>query len=178
MNIAKALSHFEWKLVEKDEKGNPVRLKKYFTPSKKDVEAYNAILDYKEQQESVNMSQNESLAKLFIHQLLLLNNTQMYSAKRSIEVIHEILDKSLYEWCLHLQKNIGLMHLDVYLGENKEYCEAVRNSNVSKMQEIHKEEIYKNNEKMKELFNTTVSEDKMIKFVEQQINYIINKYEK
>ena len=52
MNIDKALSHFEWKL------------KNHWKPTPKDIEAYNSIIDFRDLQQSENLSKNENLAKL------------------------------------------------------------------------------------------------------------------
>jgi len=96
MNINKALEHLAWKFQN------------VWKPTDKDVQAFNSIIDFVEFQQSLNMSENEQLAKLWIHQLMLLNDTEMYSAERAIQVIDEILDKPVYEWCkkLHSQANI------------------------------------------------------------------------
>lgn len=142
MNINKALEHFEWKL------------KNSWKPTKKDVEAYNSIVDYKEIQESINLSRNENLAKLWIHQMILLSNTDSYTGERCIQVIDEILDKSVYHWCLEMKEQLPMMQF-----------RALRKLNSSD----------------KELSKTLcleVSEDNIIKFVEKQITRIINKYEK
>ena len=95
MNINKALEHLEWKF------------KNSWRPTKTDVEAYNSIVEYKELQESRNLSQNENLAKLWIHQMILLSNTDSYSGTRCIEVIDEILTKSVYDWCLRNERAVA-----------------------------------------------------------------------
>ena len=142
MNINKALEHFEWKF------------KHSWRPTATDIEAYNAILDYKAKQESYNLSQNENLAKLWIHQMILLSNTDSYSGTRCIEVVDEILTKSVYEWCLELKEQLPMMNfraLQKKLGTDDELKKAL---------------IYE------------ISEANIIKFVEAEITRIIDKYEK
>lgn len=164
MNIEKALEHFEWKF------------KNHWKPTKKDLEAYNAILDYKEIQETKNLSENENLAKLWIHQLMLLNKTKMYSSERAIQAIDEILNTSVYSWCKELHRQIGFMQWNVMLGD--EYSKALEEGNITKMQNISTKLI---DEKEKEIWNLLtkeVKEENIIKFVSGQITRIINKFEK
>ena len=142
MNINKALEHFEWKF------------KNSWKPTKRDVEAYNSIVEWKELQEGYNLSQNESLAKLWIHQLILLSNTEMYTGERCINVIDEILDKSVYDWCLELQKQLSIMKFNALSKEGG------------------------SDEELNEALQWKPTEEYVIKFVEQHITRIMNKYEK
>lgn len=163
MNIDKALSHFKYKLTNS------------WKPTPTDIKAYNAILDYKELQESDNLSSNESLAKLWIHQLVLLSNTNAYSGKRSIQVLDEILDKSVYDWCITLKNQLPLMRfnnigLDKFpIGDLTNRTEQLERSNAI-VSEFETE--------LTEALKYSISEKDCIKFVEQQINRVINKYEK
>lgn len=174
MKIEKALSHFEWRLVNKDNKGKVTGLKNNLKPSQTDIEALNSIIEWKHTQESISMSKNESLAKLWIHQLMLLNSTEMYSAERSIQVVDEILNQSVYEWCLKLQDQIGLMHYKVELGKDEKYKDAIRNGNFTLM----KKESEKHIDFLEDSFSKKPKEESIIKFVKHQINRIINKYDK
>ena len=65
MNIDKALEHIKWKFDN------------VAPPTEKDLESFNAILDYKEKQEDINLEQNENLAKLWVHTLMMLNVTNL-----------------------------------------------------------------------------------------------------
>ena len=165
MNIEKALSHFEWKF------------KNHWRPTEKDIEAFNSIIEYKEVQQSKTMFENESLAKLWIHQLMLLNNTKRYSAQRSIQVIDEILDKPVYEWCVTMRENNVLMRFNALTAESEGVISNQKDSgyiNVKTTREIVKE-------KEKELLKAVqseITEENIIKFVEKHINRIINKFEK
>ena len=142
MNINKALEHFEWKL------------KNSWKPTKKDIEAYNSIVDYKHNQEGVNLSRNESLAKLWIHQMILLSNTDSYTGERCVQVIDEILSKSTYEWCLEMRNQLPMMNFRA-LEKNGATDEELKKALISKP-----------------------SEENIIKFVNKEITRIINKFEK
>ena len=142
MNITKALEHFQYKF------------KNNWKPTQRDIEAYNAIVDFKQLQESETMFKNELFAKMFIHQLILLSNCNSYSGERSLQVIEEILSKSVYEWCKSLKEEIPMMRFRhaVIMGEN--------------------------DEKLLNEFKYTISEENIIKFVEKEVTRLINKYEK
>ena len=100
MRIDKALEHIKWKFNNS------------WKPTPKDIEAFNAILDYREKVESINLQQNNNFAKLWIHQLILLSNSEMYTGERCIQVIDEILSKSVYDWCLELQQQLSIMRFN------------------------------------------------------------------
>lgn len=163
MDIDKALNHFEWKL------------KNHWKPTKKDIEAYNAILDFKEHRQSVSLSENELLAKMWIHQLMLLNTSNLYSAERAIQVIDEILSKSVYDWVLRLKDQTNTMRFNSLL--NKSNSNTL-NNDLKPLEVIQNslERIVSDETKLEKAFTDEVSEENIIKFVKQQINRIINKY--
>jgi hypothetical protein len=66
MNINKAIQHFEFKLVEKDSKGNVTKLKESFTPTVNDINAYNAFVEYHDKTNKQQLSDNLHFAKLYI----------------------------------------------------------------------------------------------------------------
>jgi hypothetical protein len=142
MNINKALEHFEWKF------------KNTWKPTPKDIEAYNAIVDYKQRVEDVNLAKNESLAKLWIHQLILLSNTQMYTGERCIQIINEILSKPVYQWCVELQEQLPIMKFN-----------ALTKQGASE-------------EELLEALEWKAKEDDVIRLVSKQITEIIFLYEK
>ena len=142
MNIAAALSHFEWKF------------KNHWKPTKKDLEAYNSILEWKEIIESKNLSQNESLAKLWIHQFLLLAWAQKLDSNNAIKEIDGILSRSVYEWVLVLKKDIPLLKLHL-----KDLNET-------------------STDKLLDNFLKVPDEDNLIKFVSDQITRVIVNFEK
>src|SRR5690606_3830341 len=165
MNIDKALAHFEWKF------------KNHWKPTKRDIEAYNSILEYKEIQDSINMNKNDSLAKLWIHQLILLSRSNMYTGERSIQVIDEILSKTVYEWCEILRNQIPMMRFrSVGMGKYQIDTETVLNR--SKMDSIDKEIIENFETELTEALKYEISEENIIKFVEKEISRIITKFEK
>jgi hypothetical protein len=165
MNINKALEHFEWKF------------KNSWKPTKRDLEAYNAIVDYKEIQESKSLSEHESLAKLFIHQLILLSRTNMYNGERCIQIIDEILDKSVYEWCVILKNEIPMMRFNS-IGMGKYQIDTETVLNRTKLSQINNEIINEFETELTEALISDISEENIIKFVQKEINRIINKYEK
>ena len=159
MRIDKALEHQKWRLSNSK------------NTTQKDIDAYNSIIEYKEIQDSHNLSENESLAKLWIYILMLLNNSEMYSAERSIQIIDEILQTSVYDWCKKLHKNIGLMQLNVELGQ--EYKQAVKDGNITKIDQISKELVETQPDKVLNFLKNDVKEENIIKFVEKNISRII-----
>lgn len=165
MNIQKALSHFEYKF------------KNNWKPTQKDIEAYNAIVEYKELQETKSLSENESLAKLWIHQLILLNETEMYSAERAIQVIDEILSKSVYDWAKKMHEQANIMRFKTLL-DTKEYKDALINLEYDKIKEIGSKLIDEKKVEFYKALNSDVKEENIIKFIKQQITRIINKFEK
>ena len=165
MNIERALSHIKWKFEN------------HWKPTQKDVEAYNSIIEYKELHETNNLSENELLAKLWIHQLILLNETEMYSAERSIQVIDEILSKSVYDWCLKLHLQVNIMRFKTLLN-TKEYKDALINLEFSKIKEIGSNLINEKKVEFDKSLKADVKEENIIKFVKKQITRIINKFEK
>lgn len=165
MNINKALEHFQYKF------------KNNWKPTQKDIEAYNAIVEYRELQDSLNMSKNESLAKLWIHQIILLARTNMYNGERCIQVIDEILSKSTYEWALILKEEIPMMRFN-NVGLHK-YREEKKNVyNRSQIIEINNKIIEEFETELTKTLITPISEENIIKFIEQNITRIINKFEK
>lgn len=165
MNIDKALEHFEWKF------------KNTWKPTKKDIEAYNSILDYKDTQESINMSKNESLTKLWIHQLMLFARTGLYTGETSIQTIDKILEKSVYEWCLQLKEEIPMMRFGA-IGNVKYPLEPKDYYNMTKLKERREKIITDFETELTKELKHEITEDNIIKFVEKQITRTLNKFEK
>ena len=163
MNIDKALQHFEYKL------------KNHWKPTAKDIEAYNSILDFKEHRQSVSLSENELLAKLWIHQLMLLNTSNLYSAERSIQVIDEILSKSVYDWVLRLTEQMNTMRFNASLNKSNT---NILNYDLKPLEVLGSslESLCKDEAQLQKEFTDKISEDKIIKFVEIHINRAVNKF--
>lgn len=142
MNINKALEHFQYKF------------KNVWKPTPKDIEAFNSIIEFKELCESKTMVENELFAKMFIHQLLLLSNTNSYSGERCIQVIEEILSKSVFEWVLTLKNDLPMC----------KYRHALESG--------------LNDVKLIEALKYEITEENAIKFVEREVTRLINKFEK
>lgn len=158
MDINKAIEHFEWKL------------KNVWKPSQKDIDAYNAILEYKDITETYNMSQNESLAKLWINTFIMLSLHSKNNSKDSIRQIDEMLSKSVYEWVKILNKEIP--HIKLNLLNKNDYV-----YNVTKRLEQDKEMVENEPDKLNDALEPVKIED-TIKFLETQITRVINKFEK
>lgn len=168
MNIEKALQHLEWKF------------RNTWKPTVKDIDAFNSVIQWKELQEQRTLNRNESLAKLWIEKMLLLNRTNMYSGERSIQVIDEILSKSVYECCLVLKNEIPMMRFNSVLSK---YGAEYYNNNLDALNRTTREEanskvIAEHETELTEALKYEISEDNIIKFVQKEINRIINKFEK
>lgn len=166
-NINQALKDLKWSLENKwSDK-----------VSKRDIETFNSILSYVDMQNSIKMNKNESLAKLWIHQIMLLNNTMSYSAERSIQVIDEILDKSVYEWCLKMHSQANIMAFNSVLGkDNTNTLEYILKP--LDMRKIDSNKLSKKEKECWEALTKEIKEENIIKFVEKEINRIIDKYER
>lgn len=162
-DITKAIEHFKWKFQNS------------WKPTEADIEAYNSIVQYKKLQEDVNLSKNESLAKLWIRTFILLSQTKMYSSEASINEIDKDLNKSVYDWCMILKEQIPMIRFN-NVGSDKF---PVNN-------EFDLIEMKERNAKIVEEFETELTkallyepkEEDIIRFVSGQINRIINKFEK
>jgi len=165
MNIDKALDRLRW------------RFQNSWKPNELDVEAYNSIIAYKEKQEDNNLQKNENLAKLWIHQLILLNETKMYDGERSIQIIDEILKDSVNDWCVKLHSKISQMRLNAFLIDKynlEEDSLLNRTKTIEKnsyIAEKYKDDILEFNK-----INTKIED--IIKFIKNQINRIVNDFEK
>ena len=162
MDIKKAISHFEYKL------------RNHWKPTKKDIEAYNSIVDYKEQQDSINLTQNEPLAKLFIHQFILLCRTKIMTSEMALNAIDEILNKSVYDWCELLKEEIPMMRFNS-IGLHKYPLESKDEFNITKLQERNKLIIEEFEDELLAALKIEMKTDEVIKFVEKHVNRIIVK---
>ena len=159
MNIEKALSHFQWKLKNK------------WKPTELDVEAYNSILKFKRYHEQQTLQNNTLLAKLWIEKLILLNESKMYSAERSIQVIDEILQESVYSWCVKLHSKLSQMRLNTFL-RDKYNDDDLSSLNTTKMSKTNIDIVDKYEKEIMELLKDNIKEDDIIRFVEKHITRI------
>lgn len=165
MNIDKALEHFNYKF------------KNHWKPSKTDIEAFNSILEWKEEQENKVMQDNESLCKLWIEKMILLSRTKLYDGKASIKVINEILSKSTYEWCEILNNEIPMIRFNS-VGLHKYPVEEKDVYNMTKLQERNTKIIEEYETDLTKAIKTEPKLNDTIKLVNSEINKIINKFEK
>jgi len=164
MNIEKALEYQLWRL-------------KNSKPSKKDIEAFNSILDWKELQEAKVVRHNESLAKLWMHQLILLSETEMYNGQRSIQVIDEILSKSVYQWVTTLKDKLNIMRFKAVISESGVLLPKDRN-NITELRKTMLEGLNKHPGEAQKAFDDEIKETNVIKFVNKMVNSVINKHDK
>lgn len=101
----------------------------------------------------------------------------MYSAQRAIQVIDEILEKDTYDWIKELTEQTNIMRFNTVIG-TEEYKQALNENKIEKAKNIARETMKDNEEELIKILKEEVSEDKIIRFVERQINRIITKYEK
>lgn len=165
MTIEKALEHFQYKF------------KNNWKPTQRDIEAFNSILEYKQFNETRILNENESLAKLWIHQLILMAQTRLHSSETAVKEIDKILDKSVYEWCKILTEEIPMIRFNS-IGNYKYPLKQEDEWNITKMQERNKKIVAEFETELTEAMKMQVDEDKIIKFVEANITRIINKFEK
>lgn len=161
MTINKAIDHFGWKF------------KNVWQPTKKDVEAYNAILDYIDLQQTNNLSENESLAKLFIAYFIMIVKRHGISSKEALNTIDDILKRSVYNWCKVLQSQVKVMHLAT-IGESYDLNEW----NITKIDEHNQKILQDYSQEITEAIQKQTKEEDIIKWVEGIVNGIINEYEK
>ena len=164
MDIEKAIDHFTWKF------------KNSWKPTKKDIEAFNAILDFKEHTESVNLQKNDSLAKLWIHQLILFARSGSYDGERCIQVLDGILERSVYDWCMVLKKEIPMMRFNS-VGSVKYPLEPMDYFNITKLDERNEKIVKEFETELTEAMKYEISEEDIIKFVKRQITRVLNIYE-
>lgn len=162
MKIQTALSHLKWKFQNT------------WKPSERDVEAYNAIVEYVEFQNSVNLSQNEQLAKLWIEKMILLSRSKMYNGERCIQVIDEILDKSVYEWAMILKEEIPMMRFNSVI-DSKYPLKEEDVYNISKIRERNGKIASEFEDELTAEMKHEISEENIVKFIERQVNRILQK---
>lgn len=193
MHISKAIKHLKWKFEN------------VWNITEDDIKAYKAIVNYKEHNESVNLSKNESLAKLYIFVLRRLIEKEERTIY-DLEIhkkINIILEDSVYNHCLKLMNQLNNSNMYFRIKENvkdiempfnhvhpSNYIDCISDEvdNNKKLELVlkYQEEKKKYKERLHnfidnnsdKLTNHIFNENDIIKFIEQQISYIIDKYEK
>jgi hypothetical protein len=158
MNIDRAISHFEYKL------------KNSWKPTASDIEAYNSIMDYKEKQEDINLEQNESLAKLWVHTLMTLASTKTYNAEQCINEIDNILKISVYDWCEILREQLPMMRFNS-VGNHK--YPLVDPYNITKLRERNDKIINEFETELTEAHNFKAKIENVVRFVKNHVTRII-----
>ena len=165
MNIDKAISHFEYKL------------KNSWKPTKADIEAYNAIIDYKETQDNIAVAQNESLCKLFIHQFILMCQTKLYTSETALKSINDILNQSVSSWVDTLRNEIPMLKFNS-VGSDKYPLQEQYVWDIPRTQQRDAKILDEFQSELMGALMMEVSEEQVIKWVESNVNRIINKYDK
>ena len=165
MNIDKALAHFEW------------RFKNNISATAKDKASFEAIKQWRQTQEQKSLNENESLAKLWIEKMILLNRSNLYNGKRSIEVIDEILSKSVYEWCVIMQNEIPLMRFNS-VGGTKYPLNEKDTLNRTKINERDKKICEDYGIELTDALASEITIEEITDLVASNINRILNRFEK
>jgi hypothetical protein len=160
MNIDRAISHFEYKL------------KNTWKPTKSDIEAYNAIIEYKEKQEDINLEQNENLAKLWVHTLMMLNVTNLYTAEQCIVEIDKILEPTVYDWCLLLQEKLPIMKFSA-IGNVEFPLTPIEQMSASIVMKNNKKIVDKYPDELMEALLSKPKIENVIRFVSNHVTRII-----
>ena len=169
MNIDKAFSHIEW------------RFKNNISATAKDKASFEALKQWRETQEQKSLYENESLAKLWIEKMILLSRTNLYSGKRSIEIIHEILNRSVYDWCVVMQNEVPMMRFNSILIESGM---NIPNENEKPLKHPlnDKEQtdkiVFDNADKLTDALNSEITIEEITALVASEINFIINTFDK
>jgi hypothetical protein len=158
MNIDKALEHIKWKFDN------------VAPPTLKDLESFNAILDYKEKQEDINLEQNENLAKLWVHTLTTLAYTKTYNAEQCINEIDNILKISVYDWCEILREQLPMMRFNS-VGNHK--YPLVDPYNITKLRERNEKIINEFETELIEAHNFKAKIENVVRFVKNHVTRII-----
>lgn len=153
------------------------RFKTTWKPNALDIEAYNAIINFKDMQETKNLSENELFAKMWIHQLMLLARSRMYTADMCQKTINDILKISVYDWCLILKEEIPMMRFNA-IGNHKYQLKEDDYFNITKIRERNEKIIDEFETELTRALKTEISEEKIIKFVKEEITKAIHAYEK
>jgi hypothetical protein len=171
MNIERAISHFEFRLVEKDSKGK-IKLKGNLKPNLNDLKAYNAIIEYKEKQEDINLEQNENLAKLWVHTLMTLNVTNLYSAEQCIVEIDKILEPTVYDWCLLLQEKLPIMKFSA-IGQAEFPLTPIEQMSASMVMDNNKKIVDKYPNELMDALLSKPKIENVVRFVKNHVTRII-----
>jgi hypothetical protein len=160
MNIDKAIDHFKYKFS------------KSWKPTPSDIDALNSIMDYKEKQEDINLEQNENLAKLWVHTLMMLNVTNLYTAEQCIVEIDNILDTSVYDWCLLLQEKLPIMKFSA-IGNAEFPLTPIEQMSASIVMDNNKKIVDKYPDELMDALLSKPKIENVIRFVSNHVTRII-----
>ena len=165
MNIDKAIQHFEYKF------------RKSWKPTPTDINALNAIIDYKQMQEDITLTNNENLAKMWVNTLMTLSMTKTYNAEQCIQEIDKILEVSVYDWCLLLQEQLPMMRFNA-IGNIEFPLKPIEQFSLGCVIENNKKIVAKYETELTNALKFKPKEDDVIRFVKNHVNRVITKFKK
>ena len=112
MNIDKALAHFG-------------RNKNNWKPNLKDMKPITQLLITKNSRNKKALSENESLGKTLDPPIDTFKRNRNVFAERAIQVIDEILSKSVYDWTKKMHEQANIMRFKTLL-DDKQYKDALK----------------------------------------------------
>lgn len=166
MRIDKAIKHLNW------------RFKKSWKPTKLDVEAYNSIIDYVEIQEQKTLSENESFAKLWIYIFINRSSIGYSNAYDIIKFIDSILERSVFDLVKALQSEILTSRIQSVGIHKHPPLRDLEFLNIDKRRDRDQKIIKDFSTDILKVLHKEVSQEQTIKFVNSQVNRVINKFEK
>ena len=165
MNIDKAIQHFEYKF------------RKSWKPTTTDINSLNAIIDYKQMQEDITLTNNENLAKMWVNTLMTLSITKTYNAEQCIQEIDKILEVSVYDWCLLLQEQLPMMRFNA-IGNIEFPLKPIEQFSLGCVIENNKKIVAKYETELTNALKFKPKEDDVIRFVKNHVNRVITKFKK
>ena len=176
MTIDRALKHFDWRLVDKDKNGKPLKLKDYFKPSENDLEALNSIIDFVNTSQQQSLMEHQLFAKLFIEKFIMLAETNHMTAEVCINEIERILSFSVYEMVLILKDKVPMFKFNA-IGQDTYPLEDTDVFNLSAISDRNNKIVAQYTNELFECLKTTYSEDDAIAFITSMVHYLTKKYQ-
>lgn len=162
MNIYKAIEHFNW------------RFRNGIKPTKRDIEAFNSIIEFVDNKGNANLTQNESLCKLFIYVFISKCQYNFLSSENALKSINDILKSDLDYWIDRLHLSLPLMQINA-LGF-KDFNNDIDLNNLKQLEELNNRIFDKYEEDIIKALKTKTTKEQVIKWLEGKITAILNLY--
>lgn len=164
LNITQAVKHLTWRL-------HPEQGKKII-PNEKDVEAFNLILQTLNSQYEQGLIQDILFAKMLCDKLLMLTIPGDRTMKSAIEVVEEILSRSMDGWSKAFQDNIPLIKLSKAFED--EFIRFRDSGNLAKdaasVREAKLKLIAQNQNKLRDLLTKPYTHEEFTGFITQLVH--------